>query len=76
MVAKFNEISIFDLDEDQESYYEVELWKSGDCDSHFFRRKKDAVSFFRKTASTPSDCVKLHEAWKHGGYCQIILENQ
>ena len=68
------EINFLDLDEDNEGYYEVEIWESGDCDGHFFRWKRDAIRFFDKNAKHPSDCVKFHEAYRFGGNCRLIKE--
>ena len=73
-MSKNGEISILDIDCENESYYEVELWESGDCDSHFFKYKQDAIRFFRKEARTLFDCVKYHGAQIDGGTVLIIKE--
>lgn len=69
------EINIFQIEECQ-VYYEVELWESGDCDSHFFHRKSQAISFFEKHKKHESDCVKLHYADVFGGDCELVKENK
>lgn len=70
------EIDLLDLDEENESYYEVELWENGDCNGHFFHYKRDAIRFFGKNAKHQSDCVKFHQAYCLGGDCKIIKENR
>ena len=69
------EINYFDLDDDWDSYYEVELWESGDCDSHFFAHKRDAIRFFDKNKKHPSDCVKRHYGEGLGGDTELVKEN-
>lgn len=68
------EINIFQI-EDCPIYYEVELWESGDCDSHFFHRKSDALRFFDNNKKHESDCVKRHYADVLGGDCELVKEN-
>lgn len=70
------EINFFDIDFERQSYYEVELRENGDCDSHFFRYKMDAIRYFNKKAKHPSDCVKFHRAYCIGGECEIIKEKE
>ena len=59
-----------DFDWDLGTYYEVELWRKGDYDSHFFRTKKEALSYFEEHVGSNFDCVK----WHHEGNCQIIKD--
>lgn len=53
------ELDFFDLDDDM-SYYEVEFWKSGDCESRYFTNKKQAVETLKLYKKTEFDCVKYH----------------
>jgi len=69
------EISILDLDTENESYYEVEIWENGDCEGHFFHYKKDAIRFFDQNAKSQSDCIKFRQAEYLGGEARIIKEN-
>lgn len=73
---KNGEISILDLDCENESYYEVELWESGDCEGHFFKYKQDANKFFKRNAKTLFDCIKFHQSEIDGGEVRIIKENE
>ena len=69
------EINFIDL-EDYPSYYEVDLWGSGDCDSHFFHYRKEAIDYFNKHKSHKDDNVKHFECSYYGDYeCQLIKEN-
>ncbi len=59
-----------DFDWDLGRYYEVELWKNGDCNSRFFKTKATALKCFAKFGSSQYDCIKFH----HSGNCEIVRE--
>ena len=59
-----------DFDWDLGRYYEVELWKNGDCNSRFFKTKATALKCLAKFGSSQYDCIKFH----HSGNCEIIKE--
>lgn len=65
-----------EIDTNNQGYYEVELWGSGDCDSHYFLTKREATRYFNEHKKHPSDCVKYHEPIKFGGDYYIIEENK
>lgn len=59
-----------DFDWDLGRYYEVELWKNGDCNSRFFKTKATALKCFAKFGNSRYDCIKFH----HSGNCEIVKE--
>lgn len=59
-----------DFDWNLGRYYEVELWKNGDCNSRFFKTKATALKCFAKFGSSQYDCIKFH----HSGNCEIVRE--
>lgn len=71
---KTNEIDFLDLDEENRSYYEVELWRGGDCEGHFFARKADALRYFAQHGENEYDCVKHRRAYREGGDVAIVAE--
>ena len=62
--------SLAEFDWDLGTYYEVELWRNGDCNSRYFKTKAGAMKCFSQSASNQYDCIKYH----HSGNCQIIKE--
>lgn len=67
-----DEINYLNLNDDM-NYYEVELWKDGDCDSRYFRTLRGAKAFFKDNAKDESDCIKKH---CRGGWCFFVYDNQ
>ena len=54
-----DEISYRKLNEEME-YYEVEIWRKGDCFRKFFRTITGAKKYFEKHAKGMYDCLKSH----------------
>lgn len=54
-----DEINFLDVN-DEMSYYEVEIWKNGDCDGRYFRTLRGAKAFFESHANDEADCIKKH----------------
>lgn len=67
-----DEINFFDLNDDM-VYYEVEIWRDGDCDSRYFRTLRGAKAFFKSHVNDESDCIKKH---CRGDCCFIVLDNR
>lgn len=67
-----DEIDYFDLNDDM-VYYEVEIWRDGDCDSRYFKSLKSAKAFFKSHVNDEADCVKKH---CRGDCCFVVLDNQ
>lgn len=59
-----------DFDWDCGTYYEVELWSNGDCDSRYFKTKAAAIRCMRKCSENENDCIKYH----YGGECSLFME--
>lgn len=69
-----DEIDLFDIeDETQVTYYEVEIWKNGDCDGRFFRTLRGAKAFFKSHAKSEADCIKKRD---HGDCYIVVWNNQ
>lgn len=66
-----DEIGYLDFeDETQVTYYEVEIWRNGDCDdSRYFRTLRGAKAFFKSHAKSEADCIKKHDR----GDCYIVV---
>ena len=73
-MSRNGEISILDLDCENESCYEVELWEGGDCESHYFKYRQDAIRFFKRNAKSLFDCIKFRQSEIDGGNVSIIKE--
>ena len=70
------ELDFLSLDFESYSYYEVEIWENGDCESHFFHYKQSAIRFFDKYAKNQSDCIKFRRSEYLGGDVYMIKEKK